>query len=59
VITPEANPIGLLSATAGVLKDGINVLGMILHPDRSSEQLLGSADGWKVFASMIETLAVH
>jgi phosphoribosylformylglycinamidine synthase subunit PurQ / glutaminase len=28
------------------------------HPDRSSEKLLGSSDGWKIFASMIEALAV-
>jgi phosphoribosylformylglycinamidine (FGAM) synthase-like amidotransferase family enzyme len=35
------------------------VLGMMPHPDRSSEQLLGSADGWKIFASMIEALATH
>ena len=30
---------------------------MMPHPDRSSEQLLGSADGWKIFASMVEALA--
>jgi phosphoribosylformylglycinamidine synthase len=32
---------------------------MMPHPDRSSETLLGSSDGWKIFASMIETLAVR
>jgi phosphoribosylformylglycinamidine synthase len=32
---------------------------MMPHPDRSSELILGSADGWKVFASMIAALAVH
>jgi phosphoribosylformylglycinamidine synthase subunit PurQ / glutaminase len=26
------------------------------HPDRSSEKLLGSSDGWKIFASMIGAL---
>jgi phosphoribosylformylglycinamidine (FGAM) synthase-like amidotransferase family enzyme len=34
-------------------------MGMMPHPDRSSEELLGSADGWKIFASMIEVLAAH
>ena len=58
-ITPEANPNGSLSNIAGILNEGRNVLGMMPHPDRSSEQLLGSADGWKVFASMIEALATH
>ncbi|HTW61609.1 MAG TPA: phosphoribosylformylglycinamidine synthase subunit PurQ, partial [Terracidiphilus sp.] len=56
-VTPEANPNGSLGNIAGILNAGRNVLGMMPHPDRSSEQLLGSADGWKVFASMIEALA--
>jgi phosphoribosylformylglycinamidine synthase len=58
-ITPEANPNGSLSNIAGILNAKRNVLGMMPHPDRSSELILGSADGWKVFASMIAALAVH
>jgi phosphoribosylformylglycinamidine synthase len=58
-ITQEANPNGSLSNIAGILNAGRNVLGMMPHPDRSSESLLGSADGWKVFASMVEALAAH
>lgn len=57
-VTPEANPNGSLENIAGILNEKRNVLGMMPHPDRSSETLLGSADGWKVFASMIEALAV-
>jgi phosphoribosylformylglycinamidine synthase len=30
---------------------------MMPHPDRSSEALLGSADGWGIFASVMEALA--
>jgi phosphoribosylformylglycinamidine synthase len=56
-ITAEANPNGSLSNIAGILTAGRNVLGMMPHPDRSSEQLLGSADGWKIFASMVAVLA--
>jgi len=41
------------------LSEGRNVLGMMPHPDRSSEKLLGSSDGWKVFASMVEVLAAR
>jgi phosphoribosylformylglycinamidine synthase subunit PurQ / glutaminase len=55
-ITREANPNGSLGNIAGILNEGRNVLGMMPHPDRSSEKLLGSADGWKIFASMIVAL---
>jgi phosphoribosylformylglycinamidine synthase I len=58
-ITPEANPNGSLSNIAGILSAKRNVLGMMPHPDRSSEQLLGSADGKKIFASMVAALATH
>jgi len=52
-ITAEANPNGSLGNIAGILNAGRNVLGMMPHPDRSSEKLLGSADGLKIFESMI------
>ena len=58
-ITSEANPNGSLSNIAGILSDKRNVLGMMPHPDRSSEKLLGSADGWKIFSSMIEAMAAR
>jgi phosphoribosylformylglycinamidine synthase len=58
-ITPEANPNGSLSNIAGILNAKRNVMGMMPHPDRSSELLLGSADGWKIFASMVAALAAH
>jgi phosphoribosylformylglycinamidine synthase subunit PurQ / glutaminase len=56
-ITPEANPNGSIANIAGILNEGRNVLGMMPHPDRSSEQLLGSSDGLGVFASMVAALA--
>jgi phosphoribosylformylglycinamidine synthase subunit PurQ / glutaminase len=56
-ITAAANPNGSLDNIAGILNQGRNVLGMMPHPDRSSEAMLGSADGWKIFASLMETLA--
>jgi phosphoribosylformylglycinamidine synthase subunit PurQ / glutaminase len=58
-ITPTANPNGSLSNIAGILNPGRNVLGMMPHPDRSSESLLGSADGYKIFASMLQALAAR
>jgi phosphoribosylformylglycinamidine synthase subunit PurQ / glutaminase len=56
-ITREANPNGSLENIAGILNEGRNVLGMMPHPDRSSEALLGSADGFPVFQSMIQALS--
>jgi len=56
-ITPQANPNGSLDNIAGILNKERNVLGMMPHPDRSSETLLGSADGLKIFSSLIGVLA--
>ncbi len=56
-ITAEANPNGSLENIAGILSAGRNVLGMMPHPDRSSEALLGSADGLLLFQSMARSLA--
>ncbi len=57
-ITPEANPNGSLANIAGILNEGRNVMGMMPHPDRSSEAMLGSADGLKIFDSMIADLSI-
>ncbi|HZY73232.1 MAG TPA: phosphoribosylformylglycinamidine synthase subunit PurQ [Edaphobacter sp.] len=56
-VTAAANPNGSLENIAGVLSEGRNVLGMMPHPDRSSENLLGSADGLLLFQSMARSLA--
>jgi phosphoribosylformylglycinamidine synthase subunit PurQ / glutaminase len=58
-ITAEANPNGSLDNIAGICSEGRNVLGMMPHPDRSSEAMLGSADGLKIFRAMIKSQAVH
>jgi len=52
-VTREANPNGSLDGIAGILNEGRNVLGMMPHPDRSSEGLLGSSDGLRIFESMV------
>ena len=52
-----ANPNGSLDNIAGVLSEGRNVLGMMPHPDRSSEALLGSADGLLLFQSVVRAMA--
>jgi phosphoribosylformylglycinamidine synthase len=58
-VTPEANPNGSLDNIAGVLNEGRNVLGMMPHPDRSSEIILGSADGFQIFHSLVGALAAR
>jgi len=55
-ITREANPNGSLENIACICNEGRNVLGMMPHPDRCSESLLGSADGAKIFKSMAAAL---
>ena len=55
-VTTAANPNGSLENIAGILNEGRNVLGMMPHPDRSSEALLGSADGFKLFQGLIGSL---
>jgi phosphoribosylformylglycinamidine synthase I len=55
--TDEANPNGSLENIAGVLNTKGNVLGMMPHPERASEEILGSADGKKIFNSMIDYIA--
>ena len=54
----EHNANGSRENIAGILSEGRNVLGMMPHPDRSSEALLGSADGLRLFRSMAESLLV-
>ncbi len=51
---PAANPNGSVENIAGIVNDAGNVLGMMPHPERASESILGSDDGRKVFESMVE-----
>ncbi|MFN4179210.1 MAG: phosphoribosylformylglycinamidine synthase subunit PurQ, partial [Armatimonadota bacterium] len=55
-ITDEANPNGSTSNIAGIINERGNVLGMMPHPERASESLLGSSDGlliWQSILSMV------
>jgi len=55
--TEGANPNGSLDSIAGICNDTRNVAGLMPHPERASEPVLGSADGRLVFESMIHALA--
>jgi phosphoribosylformylglycinamidine synthase I len=52
-----ANPNGSLRAIAGVCNRERNVVGLMPHPERASEPELGSADGRKIFESLVGVLA--
>lgn len=52
-VTQESNPNGSLLNIAGICNKKRNVLGMMPHPERCAEALLGGADGGKVFESLL------
>ena len=55
-ITESANPNGSLASIAGIMNRRGNVLGMMPHPERACEALLGSTDGLAIFRSAIRAL---
>ncbi len=52
-VDDSTNPNGSVSNIAGICNKSFNVLGMMPHPERNAESLLGNAQGIKVFESMI------
>ncbi len=56
---PEApgNPNGSLRAIAGVLNAAGNVAGLMPHPERASETILGSDDGFAIIRSLVDSAA--
>jgi phosphoribosylformylglycinamidine synthase subunit PurQ / glutaminase len=54
-LTDAANPNGSIENIAGILNERRNVLGMMPHPERASEALMGGTDGALIWRSMIES----
>jgi phosphoribosylformylglycinamidine synthase I len=54
--TAAANPNGSLQNIAGICNRERNVFGLMPHPDRASDARLGSADGRRIFESMIQSI---
>ncbi len=52
--TPEANPNGSVNNIAGIVNQGGNVLGMMPHPERCCEEIVGGTDGRLIFESIIK-----
>lgn len=55
VFTYQQNPNGSLEDIAGIMNERGNVLGMMPHPERAVDELLGSADGLRLFQSIVKT----
>ena len=56
-VTEAANPNGSRDSIAGICNSSRNVLGLMPHPERACEDLLGSSDGRDIFRSLAATLA--
>ncbi|MCS6934625.1 MAG: phosphoribosylformylglycinamidine synthase subunit PurQ [Chitinophagales bacterium] len=52
-ITPEANPNGSIDNIAGITNTTRNVFGMMPHPERAAETILGNTDGKALFDSLV------
>lgn len=57
--TLESNPNGSINNIAGIVNKTGNVMGMMPHPERACEAELGSADGKKVFESLINSFVLQ
>jgi phosphoribosylformylglycinamidine synthase I len=55
----DATPNGSMRDIAGIVNEGRNVLGMMPHPERACEPLLGSSDGMRLFHAVAQTAAQH
>ena len=53
----EANPNGSVNAIAGLCNEGRNVVGMMPHPERACEALLGGSDGLVILRSVVGAFA--
>jgi len=55
-ITEEANPNGSMDNIAGVCNQSRNVFGLMPHPERASDSILGNQDGYGVFESILNAV---
>ena len=57
-VTPDANPNGAIENIAGIVNESRNVLGMMPHPERASEALVGGTDGLVIWRSILAAAQV-
>lgn len=58
-VTGGDNPNGSINGIAGICNRARNVVGLMPHPERAAEAILGSADGRVVLQSVVQSLAVR
>lgn len=58
-ITENANPNGSMNNIAGIINEQGNILGLMPHPERASDPILGHTDGQKIFRSLIDSFVFH
>ena len=58
-ITDAANPNGAVNNIAGICSIGRNVVGLMPHPERACEPVLGSGDGLVLFESVLSEVVAH
>ena len=58
LVTDESNPNGSINNIAGIVNSEGNVLGMMPHPERCCEPLMGGTDGLHIFQSVIQSIVV-
>jgi phosphoribosylformylglycinamidine synthase len=56
-INDDANPNGSINNIAGICSEGRNVVGLMPHPERACEAIVGSDDGRVIFESVVSTLS--
>ncbi len=56
-ITDDANPNGSINNIAGICSEARNVVGLMPHPERACESVVGSADGLVLFQSVVQALS--
>ena len=55
-VADDANPNGSAAAVAGLCNEARNVVGLMPHPERACESILGSADGLLIFQSVVQSI---
>ncbi|MGB3559364.1 MAG: phosphoribosylformylglycinamidine synthase subunit PurQ [Geitlerinemataceae cyanobacterium] len=58
-VDAQGNPNGSLNNIAGICNDRGNILGMMPHPERAADAVLGNADGLKLFEGLLEIALQH
>jgi phosphoribosylformylglycinamidine synthase len=58
-VTDSGNPNGAVNNIAGICSEARNVVGLMPHPERACEPVLGSVDGLVIFESVVNALRAH